>query len=50
MRAFFKCGNLIGYEITADDAALVDARLPLAGGDFDEKAMAKASRVNVAKT
>ena len=42
--------GLNGYELTADDAALVDAWLALAGGDLDEKAMATWLRANIAKT
>jgi death on curing protein len=42
--------GLNGYELTADDAALVNAWLALAGGDFDEEAMAAWLRANIAKT
>jgi prophage maintenance system killer protein len=42
--------NLNGYELTADDAALVEAWLALAGGEFDEKTMATWLRANIAKT
>lgn len=42
--------GLNGYELTADDVALVDAWLALADGDFDEKAMATWLRANIAKT
>ena len=42
--------GLNGYELTADDATLVDAWLALASGDLDEKAMATWLRANIAKT
>jgi hypothetical protein len=42
--------SLNGYELTADDAALVDAWLALAGGDFDETAMARWLRAHITKT